>query len=175
MSDHKGAALIYPMLPDAETLLPTRAMIVMHSERLSPDAASRLAFHREPSAGCPQRTARPCIDSATRSRTCSQSQKTGRPLRLHILQRYLHRRNRYLLARSMSPDPLGYKNHVSVDRKHKIIRRYSETDASVHDSQKLDEILDKSNTGNEVWANIAYRSAETEAKLRSARSIVKSA
>jgi IS5 family transposase len=75
----------------------------------------------------------------------------------------------------MSPDPLGYKNHVSVDRKHKIIRRYSETDASVHDSQKLDEILDKSNTGNEVWANIAYRSAETEAKLRSARSIVKSA
>ena len=59
----------------------------------------------------------------------------------------------------------GYKNHVSVDRKHKIIRRYAETDASVHDSQKLDEILDKSNTGNEVWADSAYRSAETEAKL----------
>jgi hypothetical protein len=28
-----------------------------------------------------------------------------RPLRSHILQRYLHRGNRYLLARSMSPDP----------------------------------------------------------------------
>jgi transposase len=28
-----------------------------------------------------------------------------RPLRLHILRRYLHRGNRYLLARSMSPDP----------------------------------------------------------------------
>jgi hypothetical protein len=28
-----------------------------------------------------------------------------RPLRLHILQRYLHRGNRYLLAQSMSPDP----------------------------------------------------------------------
>jgi hypothetical protein len=28
-----------------------------------------------------------------------------RPLRPHILQRYLHRGNRYLLARSMSPDP----------------------------------------------------------------------
>ena len=26
-------------------------MIVIHSERFSPDAASRLAFHREPSAG----------------------------------------------------------------------------------------------------------------------------
>ena len=45
-------------------------------------------------------------------------------------------------------------NHVSVDRKHKIIRRYSETDASVHDSQKLDEVVDKSNTSNEVWADI---------------------
>ena len=60
----------------------------------------------------------------------------------------------------------GYKNHVSVDRKHKIIRRYAETDASVHDSQKLDEILDKSNTSNEVWADSAYRSAETEVKLK---------
>src|SRR6516162_10191141 len=60
----------------------------------------------------------------------------------------------------------GYKNHVSVDRKHKIIRRYAETDASVHDSQKLDEVLDKSNTSNEVWADSAYRSAETEAKLK---------
>jgi hypothetical protein len=28
-----------------------------------------------------------------------------RPLRPHILQRYLHRGNRYLLARSMSPEP----------------------------------------------------------------------
>jgi len=60
----------------------------------------------------------------------------------------------------------GYKNHVGVDRKHKIIRRYAETDASVHDSQKLDEVLDKSNTSNEVWADSAYRSAEMEAKLK---------
>ena len=60
----------------------------------------------------------------------------------------------------------GYKNHISVDRKHKLIRRYAETDASVHDSQKLDEVLDKSNTGNEVWADSAYRSAKTEAGLK---------
>src|SRR5262249_36836277 len=46
------------------------------------------------------------------------------------------------------------------------IRRYAETDASVHDSQKLDEILDKANTSNEVWADSAYRSAEAEAKLK---------
>ena len=60
----------------------------------------------------------------------------------------------------------GYKNHISVDRKHKLIRRYAETDASVHDSQKLDEVLDRSNTSNEVWADSAYRSTETEATLR---------
>ena len=46
------------------------------------------------------------------------------------------------------------------------IRRYAETDASVHDSQKLDEILDKANASNEVWADSAYRSAEAEAKLK---------
>jgi IS5 family transposase len=60
----------------------------------------------------------------------------------------------------------GYKNHIGVDRKHKLIRRFAETDASVHDSQKLDEILDKSNTGSEVWADSAYRSAEIEAELK---------
>ena len=60
----------------------------------------------------------------------------------------------------------GYKNHISVDRKHKLIRRYAETDACVHDSQKLDEILDRSNTSNEVWADSAYRSIETEARLK---------
>jgi transposase, IS5 family len=59
----------------------------------------------------------------------------------------------------------GYKNHIGIDRAHKLIRRYAETDASVHDSQKLDDVLDKSNTGAEVWADSAYRSAEIEAKL----------
>ena len=60
----------------------------------------------------------------------------------------------------------GYKNHIGIDRKHKLIRRYTETDASVHDSQKLDEVLDKANTSNEVWADSAYRSVEAEAKLK---------
>ena len=58
----------------------------------------------------------------------------------------------------------GYKNHIGIGRMHKLIRRYAETDASVHDSQKLDDVLDKSNTGAEVWADSAYRSAEIEAK-----------
>jgi IS5 family transposase len=47
----------------------------------------------------------------------------------------------------------GYKNHVGVDKAHKLIRKCDATDAVVHDSQKLDEVLDLSNTGKEVWAS----------------------
>ncbi len=60
----------------------------------------------------------------------------------------------------------GYKNHVGIDRTHKLIRKWDTTDASVHDSQKLDDILDAGNTGRTVWADSAYRSAEIEAKLQ---------
>jgi transposase, IS5 family len=60
----------------------------------------------------------------------------------------------------------GYKNHVNVDAKHKLVRRYSVTDASVHDSRQLDGLLDRSNTSREVFADSAYRSAGTQAKLR---------
>jgi IS5 family transposase len=59
----------------------------------------------------------------------------------------------------------GYKNHVSVDRRHKLVRRYQVTDAAVHDSQIVEDILDPDNTASGVWADSAYRSAEIEAKL----------
>jgi IS5 family transposase len=59
----------------------------------------------------------------------------------------------------------GYKNHVNVDRRHKLVRRYQATPASVHDSQVGDDILDPDNTASGVWADSAYRSAEMEAKL----------
>jgi IS5 family transposase len=38
----------------------------------------------------------------------------------------------------------GYKNHIGVDKLHKIIRKWAATDASPHDSQRLEEILDAS-------------------------------
>ena len=61
----------------------------------------------------------------------------------------------------------GYKNHVNADAKRKLIRQYEVTDASVHDSQKLDELLNQGNTSADVYGDSAYRSAETEAKLNS--------
>jgi len=61
----------------------------------------------------------------------------------------------------------GYKNHVNADAKRKLIRQYEVTDASVHDSQTFDGLLNQSNTSADVYADSAYRSAETEAKLNS--------
>lgn len=60
----------------------------------------------------------------------------------------------------------GYKNHVNVDRTHKLIRRYHVTDAAVHDSQAVDQLLTHGNTGSGVWADAAYRSAEIETTLK---------
>jgi IS5 family transposase len=57
----------------------------------------------------------------------------------------------------------GYKNHVKADAKSKLIEGYAITDASVHDSQKLAELV--ATTDGEVYADSAYRSAETEAML----------
>jgi IS5 family transposase len=59
----------------------------------------------------------------------------------------------------------GYKNHVNADRRHTLIRRYEVTPANVHDSQKLEDLIDPSNTASGFWADSAYRSAEIEEKL----------
>ena len=63
----------------------------------------------------------------------------------------------------------GYKNHVNVDRRHKLVRRYHVSDAAEHDSQVLDDILDGDNTALGVWADSAYRSAKIEASLKEKR------
>src|SRR3981189_3938237 len=60
----------------------------------------------------------------------------------------------------------GYKNHLGVDKGHKLIRKWGATDAAVHDSQKLDDVLDLHNTGKGVWADSAYRSVQIEAGLK---------
>ena len=60
----------------------------------------------------------------------------------------------------------GYKNHVNVDKTHKLIRRYTVTDAAVHDSQVLEEVLQHKAAGRDVWADAAYRSEEIEGQLK---------
>jgi len=59
----------------------------------------------------------------------------------------------------------GYKNHINVDNKNKLIRSFDVTDASVHDSNVFEELLDPDNSSTDVWADSAYRSQEKEDNL----------
>lgn len=59
----------------------------------------------------------------------------------------------------------GYKNHIAIDAKHKLIRDYEVTPASVHDSQVFEALLDPTNSSRDVWADSAYRSQEKVAIL----------
>jgi IS5 family transposase len=54
----------------------------------------------------------------------------------------------------------GYKNHINIDVKYKLIRDYAVTDAASHDSQVFEDLLDDENTSREVFADSAYRSKE---------------
>ena len=53
----------------------------------------------------------------------------------------------------------GYKSHIFIDRKFRLIRKWEATDAAASDGARLREgLLDKTNTASTVWAGTAYRS-----------------
>lgn len=54
----------------------------------------------------------------------------------------------------------GYKNHISIDARHKLIRSYAVSNAALHDSQVFEELLDEDNTSRDIWADSAYRSED---------------
>ena len=56
----------------------------------------------------------------------------------------------------------GYKNHAKVDNKHKFIEKGIATDASVHDSQALDDLLDEKDEDQNLWADSAYSGKDQE-------------
>lgn len=52
----------------------------------------------------------------------------------------------------------GYKNHISIDRKHKLIRHFEVTPASVSDNAVFEVLIAPSNSSADLWADSAYRS-----------------
>jgi IS5 family transposase len=54
----------------------------------------------------------------------------------------------------------GYKNHAKADTKSKFVKRYKVTDASVHDSQPLDGLLEPEDGGQDLHADSAYTGEE---------------
>lgn len=59
----------------------------------------------------------------------------------------------------------GYKNHISVDVKNKLIRSYEVTNAAVHDSNIFEALLDSANSSKDVYADSAYRSRKNSQML----------
>lgn len=56
----------------------------------------------------------------------------------------------------------GYKNHIKADTKSKMIDDYEVTDASVHDSQTIEKLLDEKDTGQPLHADSAYAGRKIE-------------
>src|SRR5687767_15721517 len=60
----------------------------------------------------------------------------------------------------------GYQNHISADRRHRLIRKWRVTDAAAHAGARLADLLDPGNTASAVWADTGYRSKKNEDLLR---------
>ena len=54
----------------------------------------------------------------------------------------------------------GYKSHAKVDAKSKLIKKCVATNASVHDSKPTGALVDKSDQGQELYADSAYIGAQ---------------
>ena len=56
----------------------------------------------------------------------------------------------------------GYKNHAKADTKSKFIDTYKVTDASVHDSQALEDLLTEKDDEQDIYADSAYTGEDQE-------------
>lgn len=59
----------------------------------------------------------------------------------------------------------GYKNHISIDAKFKLIRKYTITPANMSDIHCFDSLININNADKKVWADSAYFSAQKEEQL----------
>jgi transposase, IS5 family len=59
----------------------------------------------------------------------------------------------------------GYKNHIKAERKTKMIERYEVTEASVHDSQRIDALTERGRDAA-VWGDAAFAGEPVGAMLR---------
>lgn len=67
----------------------------------------------------------------------------------------------------------GYKNHSKVDKGSKLITRYKVTDASVHDSQEIVNLVDEKDKNQDLYADSAYVGDELHNELEEKEVILK--
>jgi IS5 family transposase len=63
----------------------------------------------------------------------------------------------------------GYKNHIKIDNGSKLITFYAITAASVHDSAVLEDLLDKNEAGQPLYADSAYSGKNCAKAITSAK------
>ena len=68
--------------------------------------------------------------------------------------------------RDIAIPTFGYKDHISIDQRHGLIRTWKVTDAARYDGAQLPDLITRENTGSSVWADTAYRSKKNEAWLK---------
>ena len=59
----------------------------------------------------------------------------------------------------------GYKSHISIDRRYRVIRRAMVTAAATPDGRQLKHLVSTDNRSRKVWADSAYRSQRNETWL----------
>ena len=67
-------------------------------------------------------------------------------------------------AKKSQETHFGYKNHVNVDQHSKLINKYCVSSASQHESQLLEDLVDKDDV--QLYADSAYRSQDIERYLQ---------
>jgi IS5 family transposase len=65
----------------------------------------------------------------------------------------------------------GYKNHVKADTKTKLIEDYIVTNASVHDSQPVEQLLTEKDKNQELYADSAY-TGEAQEKIYQNKEVI---
>src|SRR5262244_3630182 len=128
--------------------------------RLSPRRNSAIAMARSATSrkGASRRNGRTTPPScAKRTATRAGRSNTPRPSRA----------KKAGLVSILAVPAFGYKNHIGIDRRHRLIRRWVVTDAARHDGALLPQLIDRNNTAGDVWADTAYRSRKNEKFLAS--------
>ena len=54
----------------------------------------------------------------------------------------------------------GYKHHVNIDVKYKFVRRFEVTNAAIHDSQVIRDLIDPQNSNKDFYGDAAFHSEE---------------
>ncbi|QLQ31464.1 MAG: IS5 family transposase [Candidatus Thiothrix singaporensis] len=62
----------------------------------------------------------------------------------------------------------GYKLSISADRQHKFIRKRHVSTAKEHDTKHFEQVLDRTNTSRDVWADKGYEDRQREQRLNAA-------